>query len=247
MRHKAHFSRDWEELAAMDPLWAILADSRKQFGLWGLEDFFRSGKEEVVGLMQKAANLGLPRLRRKAIDFGCGVGRLTRALHGYFPECHGVDISESMIKSAQELNNTCEFHHAADLNGFPAGYADFIYSNMVLQHQPDTETALKLIADMLRVLAPSGLLIFQIPIHMRWRNRLQLRRRAYHVLRETGLSQDFLYRRLRLNPVRMIAVPEPAITEVVVDDGGIMRQIEHIGSMKTAYLSGIYYCSKQNE
>lgn len=36
-----------------------------------------------------------------ALDFGCGVGRLMRALSGYFTHCPGVDISERMVREAR--------------------------------------------------------------------------------------------------------------------------------------------------
>jgi hypothetical protein len=38
-RHK----REWEDLGAVDPLWAILSDNQKKFGRWDLEEFFQTG------------------------------------------------------------------------------------------------------------------------------------------------------------------------------------------------------------
>ncbi|MGE5323692.1 MAG: class I SAM-dependent methyltransferase, partial [Actinomycetota bacterium] len=175
MRSAHLHSRDWEELALLDPLWAILSDPAKRFGRWNLAEFFRSGAEDVSQLMEKASQLGLPQARRRAVDFGCGVGRLTRALGEHFAECHGVDISNSMVEAARRLTPRCEFRQGADLGSFPADWADLIYSNMVLQHQPDQAGVFRIIAGMLRVLAPGGLLVFQMPISMPWRFRLQLR------------------------------------------------------------------------
>lgn len=245
MRSTLLHSRDWEELAAMDPLWAILSDPEKRFGKWQLEEFFRNGAEEIAQLMEKAGKLGLPRTKRRAIDFGCGVGRLTRALRDHFPECHGVDISSSMVETARRLSPACEFRQAANLESFTAGWADFIYSTMVLQHQPDPASAARIIKDMLRVLAPGGLLVFQMPAHMKWRNRLQLRRRAYRLLHGLGLPHTFLYQRLKLNPIRMIALPQAEVEKIVAGEGGRVLKIEYIGDMKTAYLSGVYFCTKQ--
>src|SRR5581483_12031301 len=84
--------RDWDEMAHVDPLWAILSVTEKRFQKWDLEDFLRTGQEEIAGLIESASHMGLPLQYRRAVDFGCGVGRLTRALRNHFSECHGVDI-----------------------------------------------------------------------------------------------------------------------------------------------------------
>lgn len=52
--------------------------------------------------MECAATLGHPRERGVALDFGCGVGRLTRALAAFFDRATGVDISSSMIEEAKK-------------------------------------------------------------------------------------------------------------------------------------------------
>src|SRR5262249_14322414 len=86
--------QDWTEL---DPYWAILTTSGKRFGRWDSDEFFATGPPEVEGLMNRAAQLGHPQQYRRALDFGCGLGRVTRALADRFEECVGVDISENMV------------------------------------------------------------------------------------------------------------------------------------------------------
>ena len=59
-----------------------------------------------------------------ALDFGCGVGRLTRALAGSFEKSCGVDILEAMVTKARELNGqigNCSFvvNNSTDLRVFP--------------------------------------------------------------------------------------------------------------------------------
>lgn len=242
MRSTSLHTRDWEEMAQLDPLWAILSDPEKRHGQWGLEDFFRTGEEEVSSLMKLAESLDLPRGRRRAIDFGCGVGRLTRALTAYFSECHGVDISSSMLDAARRLSPACQFRLGSSLESFPKDSTDLIYSNLVLQHQPDRASAARIVADMMRVLAPGGLLVFQMPLSMPWRNRLQLRRRAYRSLRLLGIPHTFLYQRLNLNPIRMIPLPRTVIEEIVQRAGGSVLRVDR--SEEVGYVSGVYYCSK---
>jgi len=239
-------ARDWEEMAAIDPLWAIMSAPEKRFGSWELDEFFRTGQEEIAGLMQSAGELALPRQRRRAIDFGCGVGRLTRALRGYFPQCCGVDISRVMLEKARMLAPECEFREANNLGSFPDRYADLIYSSLVLQHQPNKKHVKALIEDMMRVLAPGGLLVFQMPLHLRWRNRLQLRRRAYRLVRALGMSHTFAYESLKLSPIRMLFIAQPTVEEIVRGANG---EVVSVGIAKKAnepFSSGIYYCTKRS-
>lgn len=227
------------------PLWAILGEPEKRFGKWDVQEFFRTGEEEISRLLEKAKDLGLPQSRQRAIDFGCGVGRLTRALLTYFPECHGVDISSSMLETAHRLTPAGNFRQGSDLRSFSARWADFIYSALVLQHQPDRRSVARIVTDMVRVLAPGGLLVFQMPLHLPWRNRLQLRRRGYRVLRSVGVPHTFLYQRLKLNPIRMIALPQTDVEDILQGAEGFLVRVEHSTEFGKEFESGIYFCSKR--
>jgi SAM-dependent methyltransferase len=243
MRPGSLHARDWEEMAALDPLWAILSSPEKRFGNWELQEFLRTGQEEISNLMQSAQRFGLPVQRRRAIDYGCGIGRLTKPLKTYFEESYGVDIAQGMLEKAAKLAPECQFRCASDLGSFPSRHADLIYSTLVLQHQPRRKKAAALISDMVRVLAPGGLLVFQLPIHLPLRNRLQLRRRAYRLLRGLGIPHSFLYEKLKLNPIRMIALPEKTVDEIVRSAGGKVVHIERTTNPGDPFISGIYYCT----
>ncbi len=243
MRKALLHARDWEEMAAIDPLWAIMSSPEKRFGNWELNEFLRTGEEEIANLMQSADQLGLPKQRRRAIDFGCGVGRLTHALCAHFPECYGVDISQGMLERARQLTPDCHFREACDLSSFPAGYADLIYSSLVLQHQPNRKHVAALVADMVRVLAPDGLLVFQMPLYLPLRNRLQLRRRAYRLLHALGLRYTFAYERLKLNPIRMLALPQASVEEIVRAANGVVVCVIPSAKSSAPFTSGIYYCT----
>jgi 2-polyprenyl-3-methyl-5-hydroxy-6-metoxy-1,4-benzoquinol methylase len=131
--------RDWDELGKMDPLWAVLSDPQRQHGRWDIEEFFDTGERDVAAIFNSAAHLSQPRNHDRALDFGCAVGRLTRALAPRFAECWGVDISEAMVRRAQELNrdiSNCNFVVNAEesLGRFQNDYFDFVLSILVLQH-----------------------------------------------------------------------------------------------------------------
>ena len=159
--------KHWDLFASRDPLWAILTHPDRKDSRWDIKEFFETGAWEIQRSMEKVVAL-LPGLRkRRALDFGCGVGRLTQPLAQHFEEVHGVDISAEMIRRAGEYNqhgSRCRYavNSTVDLRIFPDQYFDFIYSNITLQHMPRRYSR-RYIAEFLRVLAPGGALLFQIP------------------------------------------------------------------------------------
>jgi 2-polyprenyl-3-methyl-5-hydroxy-6-metoxy-1,4-benzoquinol methylase len=212
--------REWEDLAHLDPLWAILTDKRKQFGKWDREEFFATGQVEIDTLMRSCGFSSSDNGR--ALDFGCGVGRLSRALGSYFGEVHGVDISGEMVRLAGQYAPSCTFHvnPADDLKLFQNDFFEFIYSNIVLQHQSTKEIAKAYITEFIRVIKPKGLIVFQLPSRMTLRGAIQARRRLYSLIRMCGVPADFIYKRLHLNPMRAICVPREEILAAVSAGGG---------------------------
>ena len=161
--------RHWERLGRRDPLWAVLTDPDKRSGAWNLEQFFRGGAEEIVAVLQRAERLGLTVSRRRALDFGCGVGRLTQAMADQFDHADGVDIAASMLRAARlhiRHLERCSFHLnvTPDLALFADASFTFVYSTLVLQHM-EPRYSKGYIRELLRVLAPDGLLVFQLPSH----------------------------------------------------------------------------------
>lgn len=159
----------WDQLASNDPLWAVLSDPAKKDRRWALRDFMASGEREVALLFQRCSQLGLRPAAGRALDFGCGVGRLSQALARRFDRVTGVDISPDMVALARGLNQypdsadyVCSFNRS--LPELVTDPLDFVYSNIVLQHVPP-DLAVGYIADCLGLLVPGGLLVFQLPSH----------------------------------------------------------------------------------
>ena len=128
--------RNWEDMAELDALWGILADPQSRYGKWDIDAFFKTGEDEIRALMEVAEQLGFPKDRETVLDFGCGVGRLTRAVSVHFHWSVGVDISEGMIQKAIELNRgykSCSFqvNDRSDLAAFSDSQFDMIYSFIV--------------------------------------------------------------------------------------------------------------------
>jgi SAM-dependent methyltransferase len=159
--------RQWDALGKRDPLWAVIADPQRRGGRWDLEEFFDTGVGEIDGLMGYLASLGLEVSRGRALDFGCGVGRLTQGLAAHFAEADGVDIAPSMIHLAVTHNRygqRCRYHlnQRPNLGLFDDDTFDLVYSNLTLQHiEPRYSRAY--IGEFLRILVPGGALVFQLP------------------------------------------------------------------------------------
>jgi SAM-dependent methyltransferase len=67
----------------------------------------------------------------RALDFGCGLGRLSRALGERFADVLGMDISPAMAEQATRLNRrvaACRFvvNPCADLRGVPSDEFDLV-------------------------------------------------------------------------------------------------------------------------
>ena len=236
--------RDWDDLGRVDPLWAILTSPERRFGKWTPSEFFASGSAEVSRLMRKAAELGLPQQRRSVLDFGCGVGRVSHALAEHFEHCVGVDISETMISLARQWQpkpSNCEFilNTAGDLQRFQDRSFDLVYSNIVLQHLPSTRLIASYLVEFIRILTDDGLLVFQLPHYLPWRNRIQPRRRAYHLLRSLGASEEYLLNSLKLTPMCMSFVPESKVRKLVQNAGGTVLSVE-----RRTHVYHIYYVTR---
>ena len=159
--------QNWNKLGEIDPLWAILSDPRKKKNGWNKDEFFKTGEAEIEWLMDYVGSLPLKIPRSEALDFGCGVGRVTQALCKYFDHCSGVDIAGSMIRLANEYNqygDRCRYYvnGPEDLRMFSDDHFDFIYSNIVLQHM-EAEYSKRYIKEFVRLLKIGGLAVFQVP------------------------------------------------------------------------------------
>ncbi len=205
--------RDWDTIAELDACWAILSEPDKKYNKWSRDEFFQKGEQEILRIMEVAARLGFPKQFGHALDFGCGLGRLTRPLAGFFKKVSGVDISMTMIEKAREIhrdNPACEFilNEKDDLAIFPDGEFDFVYSNIVLQHMPAREIARRYIREFVRVTRKEGLIVFQLPGSLPVTVKVQPRRTMFLALRKCGFSEQFLYRGMGLHPIRTLSISE---------------------------------------
>jgi 2-polyprenyl-3-methyl-5-hydroxy-6-metoxy-1,4-benzoquinol methylase len=166
-------SQNWISLGNQDPMWAVLADPEKKGNRWEKGEFFETGRQEIKQIFDELRSAGVLVGRSKALDFGCGVGRLTQALAEYFESVDGVDIAGSMINKAQQFNRfpdrvVYHLNVCGDLSLFPPNQYDFICSLIVLQHMPRALQQ-NYIHDFFRLLKPGGIAYFQAIHTQGWR------------------------------------------------------------------------------
>ena len=225
--------QDWERLAEVDAMWAVLTAPGRKGGRWDATEFLATGEAEIGDVLATAERLGLPARSERALDFGCGVGRLTRALGRRFGHALGLDISAGMIERAQRLNAdvpACEFrvNDAPDLGSLENDAIDLVYSSIVLQHLPTPADIERYVGEFLRVARPDGLVVFGIPSHIPFPWSLQPRRRVYALLRRLGVSERWLLRKTPLTPMRMTQVPETDIRRLLDRHGARLLHTDPI-------------------
>jgi SAM-dependent methyltransferase len=219
--------REWEELAELDPLWAVLSEPDRKGGRWDLDAFLATGELEVARRMARLAELGLPKRWERALDFGCGVGRITRALAARFGEVLGLDASRTMVEHARRINE--DVTNASFVAGSPAelepGSFDLAWSVLVLQHlaPEEVEPAIERLVGLVR---PGGAAVFQLPHATRPLHRLQLSRRGYRLLRALGVGAGTIHRHTPLTPMRMTVLPQGRVEAAVERAGGRLLAAE---------------------
>ncbi|MDB6030415.1 MAG: hypothetical protein JWM16_753 [Verrucomicrobiales bacterium] len=136
---------DWETFGAQDPYWAVLTNDRfkkSNMDEQALRQFFTSGQEYVdwaFSVIHEHIQEGFS--PRRALDFGCGVGRLLAPIASKAEQAVGIDISESMLREAAKVCEARKLKNVTLLRGDDAlsklsGTFDFINSFIVLQHIP---------------------------------------------------------------------------------------------------------------
>lgn len=165
MTHLEKLKNTWEELARRDALSAILTDDSRTGRRWNIAEFMATGDAEVHTVMSHLEKIGhAPDLSGTALDFGCGVGRLTQALARRFASVVGIDISQQMIRQAESVNQYPNCRYAAGTTSrlpFENASFAFIYSNIVLQHVP-RRLATNYLQEFVRLLVPGGILVFGV-------------------------------------------------------------------------------------
>lgn len=193
---------EWNERAREDAHYFVAFGRRDQDD----EEFFATAADLVRELESELKRLpgDVPVSSRRALEIGCGPGRLMRPLSRHFGEIHGIDVSDEMIERARrKLAGIphAQAHHASgsDLSRFGNNYFDFVYSYAVFQHIPSAEVVFSYLRETVRVLKPGGIARLQI-------NGLPKSAKAYTTWEGVRIGADEIRRFTREQGVRLLSL-----------------------------------------
>jgi SAM-dependent methyltransferase len=146
----------WERFARENAEWYILTEERFRDGA-DTAAFYASGEESARDLYQRVAAL-LPGQQR-AVEIGCGVGRLTFPHAGIFDHIHAVDVSPTMLQRLRDRDGgSGKVRTFLPEEGWDeAAAADYCYSIMVFQHIPEEAVIVDYLQRIATTLKPGGI------------------------------------------------------------------------------------------
>jgi SAM-dependent methyltransferase len=188
--------REWEKFGASDPYYGVVSHDRFKAGNTDQttrDDFFSSGEAHVTqcfSVIKKELDANFE--PRRALDFGCGVGRLVIPLARRIDHVVGLDVSESMLIEAKKncqrsgLDNV-ELLESDDRLTNLKGSFDFIHSFIVFQHIP-TDRGEAILGEMISHLADDGI----GALHFTYASLAPAWKRVYRGIRATvPLAHNF--------------------------------------------------------
>jgi SAM-dependent methyltransferase len=241
--------QDWDERARQDAFHYI-ASWRSD---WTEESFFESGEKDYETMVAPVlARRCWQAADKTMLELGCGTGRMTKTFAERFGRVVAVDISTEMLARAKALlpearNITWTLGNGSDLSVVPGASMDFVFSYIVLQHMPTRELTLVYIGELLRVLKPGGIFLFQFNSlarpSMNWRGRLvwgavDLPWSLGWIRASRSLASAF-----GLNPAlagkswRGVALDAATVQKTVQTSGGIVEEVTGEGTDR-AWCSG---------
>jgi SAM-dependent methyltransferase len=130
------------------------------YSLGSPEILERATMEIVTRLMQ----WNLLREDREALDIGCGIGRVEKAIAGKLRRITGIDISAEMIAHARRrcvgLPNVCFLQTSGrDLSAFDGNTYDLVFAVDCFPYLVAAGTAARHVADAAQLLRPEGSLV----------------------------------------------------------------------------------------
>lgn len=220
----------WERLAR-DPYYAVLNVEEHREGSMTdgqRERFARSGDEDMARTFEEIRRWVAPGFApRVAVDFGCGVGRLTIPIARVARHVTGIDISERMLEEARrncESNGVGNATFVSSEEYFASARAaeeavDFVHAYIVFQHMPPP-TGMWVADALVRRLAPGGV----GALHFTYGRRTSRLRRVVNRLRRVMPGVNALVNLAQRRPLS-----EPLIPMNAYDLGALFTLLADLG------------------
>ena len=123
---------------------------------------------------------------------------------------------------------------------FANGTFDLVYTARVLQHLPHPHFIADYIGEFLRVIGSRGIAVFHVPTYVELIHRIQPRRRLYTLLRACRMEPGMLLS-FNLAPMRIIALSENRILQIVRDSGCRVIHVDHESHPVRGTISKTFY------
>lgn len=202
----------WEYYGRTDPYYGVLtADEFRTANLTAdaKRAFFASGERYIDTLLATVRQGLQPNFRpERALDFGCGVGRLVVPLATRSASVVGVDISPSMLVEARKnvvergLTNV-ELLQSDDTLSRVTGTFDFVHSLITFQHIPP-KRGVRIFERLVKALRPDG--IGALHVTCGFATPVPLHRRLLMDAQERIALVNALYNLLKRQPINKPAM-----------------------------------------
>ncbi|MDT8387306.1 MAG: class I SAM-dependent methyltransferase [Thiogranum sp.] len=226
-----HIQSSWEHLGATEPHWSVLTNEqfRQEHIAENEEAFYQSGKHHVDALWRSLQRVGVdPSAFSSCLEYGCGLGRVTRWLAERFDTVYGYDISSAHLQGAGNylaragIDNVVLQTVTSPAEVAQLAAVDVVYSLIVLQHNPPPVIAL-IVHGLLAALNPGGVAYFQVPTYQRGYSfssarYLSAAQSAEKEIEMHVLPQSEIFAIARQNGAQVLEVFEDACTGII--DGG---------------------------
>jgi SAM-dependent methyltransferase len=226
--------------------WEHLGDTRAHHSVLTNKDFLPNSLEQNIGAFWKSGENEVKEIEailkrhklnieeiKTAVEYGCGVGRVTVPLSKRVRAMHAYDISRPHLEYAKEHANeecaTINFNIVSD----PLGKllpCDLFYSRIVFQHNPPP-IIYKLIENAMEALNPGGIAIFQVPIYIK----------GYEFRLEDWMKKDHAL------DMQMHCIPQIAVFKMTVNYGCELLEIREDNwcGDPSNYLSNTFIVKKE--
>ena len=160
---------EWKRWGKDDPLWGVSSWAGKEKDgatPWTEREFYALGESDWRDFQKHWAQYGVS--TKTCLEIGCGAGRLTKQLAGYFDHVYAVDVSEDMINCARKAvaPKIVEF---SVIDGLHLPHDDYsmsaIFSTHVLQHLDSEEIGHAYFREIYRVLDANGSIMIHLPLY----------------------------------------------------------------------------------
>ncbi|GAB4375939.1 MAG: hypothetical protein Kow00121_22280 [Elainellaceae cyanobacterium] len=214
----SHIESVWTEYGATEPHWSVVSTStfRSDVIDQNIEAFYLSGKNEAINLRRllKRTNIDTSSFQ-STLEYGCGVGRVTRWLADIFPQVYGADISSNHLSLAEtyfhqeNVGNITTFsiNSLEDIKQLP-NY-DFLYSKIVFQHNPPPVMYL-LLDTLCEKINSGGAGVFQIPTYC---------------LNYSFSVSDYIESMEEIDRMEMHVLPQPVVFDILKNHNCHCREV----------------------